>query len=366
LKELGRSDLTAIFDGPGGFWTRILAPHFGAPFVAGRLVQNQVSDSGEPSIQQLIEDYGFPALHPVGEVYGVVGNRVFHSLSPRLHNAGYRSLGYPAVFLPFYVETFEDFWQGMVQAAALKPLGLEIKGLTIVSPHKEDAFASVTARSPIACRAAASNIFVRRNGSWEAHTTDPESVAAIAGNSPTAEPLKAAVIGCGGAGRAIAAALQQVGVQVTLVNRGRERGELAIRLLGLPFIPLSDFRPSGFSLLVNATPVGRDDQRIPFEIDAVRADTTVVDLSYGPRPTPLAAGVAARGGIVIDGYDVLLNQVRKQFLLMTGREMPPAIGRKTATRCYLAPHATEWEDRKTEPVADAGSLAQSRRELAKR
>jgi len=347
LKELGRSDLTAICEGRSGFWTRILAPHFGAPSVAGNL--DQGGNSGEPSIQQLIEDYGFPWLHPVCEIYGIVGNRVFQSLSPRLHNAGYRSLGHPALFLPFHVESFADFWQHIIQASALDPLGLEIKGLTIVSPYKEAAFAAAISRSPIACRAAASNIFVRRNGGWEAHTTDPESVAAIAGNGhKPAQPLKAAVIGCGGAGRAIAAALQLAGAHVTLVNRGRERGELAIRLLGLPFMPLSDFRPNGFSLLVNATPVGRDDGCMPFEIDTVRRDAMVVDLAYGTRPTPLAAGIAARGGTVIDGYDVLLNQVRMQFLLMTRREMPSEISRKTATPHYSVSGSAEQGNYKME------------------
>ncbi len=322
LKELGRGDVTAICGGKGGFWTRILAPHFGAPLLAGKLDHSPMDDSGEPSLRQLLEDYGFPELHPVREIYGIVGNRVFQSPSPRLHNAGYRSLHHPALFLPFHVEDFQDFWREITQGAALDELELPIQGFTIVSPYKEAAFAAALLRSPMASRAEASNIFVRRNGSWEAHTTDPESIAWV----NLAEPPRAAVIGCGGAGRAIAAALQQAGAQVTLVNRGRERGELAVKLLGLPFVSLADFQPAGFSLLVNATPVGREDDSIPFGIDTVHASATVVDLVYGTRPTPLVERMAARGGSVIDGYDVLLSQVRKQFSLMTGREMPAVIG----------------------------------------
>lgn len=331
LKELRRTDLIAICEGKAGFWTRILAPYFGAPLVMGRLDPGALPDSGEPSVPQLIEDYGFPKLHSLRQVYGIVGNRVFQSPSPRLHNAGYRSLHHPALFLPFHVESFQDFWREMIEASALEPLDLGIYGVTIVSPYKEAAFAAAGLRSPMACRAAASNIFVRRDASWEAHTTDPESVARISENDhKQAEPLKAAVVGCGGAGRAIAAALQQAGADVTLVNRGHERGELAVRLLGLPFVPLSDFQPVGFSLVVNATPVGRDDDCMPFELDGFGPGALVVDLAYGTRPTPLVTAVAARGGAVIDGYDVLLNQVRKQFFLMTSREMPATIGRQTA------------------------------------
>jgi 3-dehydroquinate dehydratase / shikimate dehydrogenase len=331
LKEAGRRDLTAVCDGKAGFWSRILAPHFGAPLIFGRLDHNPIDDSGEPSVHQLIEDYAFPALHPIRELYGIVGNRVFQSPSPRLHNAGYRAIHHPALFLPFHVDNFDDFWREIIEPSVLEPLGLPIKGLTIVSPHKEAAFAAAASRSHMACKAGASNIFLRRNDSWEAHTTDTESVAGVAkkGANPR-EPIKAAVIGCGGAGRAIAAALQQAGAQVSLVNRGRERGDLAVRLLGLPFIALSNFEPTGFSLLVNATPVGRDDNSIPFDIDTLSPDTLVIDLVYRARPTSLATGVAARGGTIIDGYDVLLNQVRKQFHMMTGWELPSTVGRQTA------------------------------------
>jgi len=326
LNGLGRKDVSAICEGKAGFCSRILAPHFGAPLVFGKLESDPVGDSGEPSIQQLTEDYGFPRLFPIGELYGIVGNRVFQSLSPRLHNAAYRSLHHPAWFLPFYVESFEDFWREVIDTAAFEPLGLAIKGLTIVSPHKESAFALAPKRSSIACSAAACNIFVNKNGSWEAHTTDPESIAGVPMNG---RKVKAAVIGCGGAGRAIAAVLQQAGVEVTLVNRGKERGELAVRLLRLPFVPLSEFRATNFSLVINATPVGRDGGSTPFEVDNIGPGATVVDLVYGAQPTPLVAAVVARGGAVIDGYDVLLNQVRTQFRMMTGREMPAAVSRDT-------------------------------------
>src|SRR5271169_1014736 len=332
LKELGRRDLTAVCDGKAGLWSRILAPHFGAPVVFGRLDHNQIDDSGEPSVYQLIEDYGFPVLHPVRELYGIVGNRVFQSLSPRLHNSGYSSLHHPALFLPFHVDDFEDFWREIIESSLLDTLGLPIKGLTIVSPHKEAAFSIAASRSPMACRAGASNIVVRRNGTWEAHTTDTESIATVAekGNKPPGS-FEAAVIGCGGAGRAIAAALQKAGAHVSLVNRSKERGDLAVRLLGLPFIALSDFQSSPFTLLVNATPVGRDDDSVPFDIETLSPGTLVIDLVYRAQPTSLAAGVIARGGTIIDGYDVLLNQVRKQFHMMTGWQLPSTIDRQTVT-----------------------------------
>jgi len=64
-------------------------------------------------------------------------------------------------------------------------------------------------------------------------------------------------------------------------------------------------------------------------IDTLSSNTLVIDLAYGAQPTPLVSAVQSCGGIAIDGYDVLLTQVRRQFQLMTGLEMPAEIDRGT-------------------------------------
>lgn len=327
LKSLGRSDLIAYAAGQTGFWNRLVAARLGAPIIFGAITKEK-RGHGEPTITQLIEDYGLPWLTPVEEIYGIVGSPVHHSLSPRLHNAAYRAQGRSALFVPFHVERFESFWSEVVMSGTLEQLGLSIKGLTVVSPHKEEAMSSARVASPMVQRAGSTNIFVRTNGYWTADTTDPEGVAlAVEERGIEIKGRRAAVVGCGGAGRAVAAALDQAGARVTLVNRGRERGHLAVRLLGLPFVPLSDFSADGFSIVVNATPVGRDDGRIPFAVEGLNEDAVVVDLAYGSSPTPLIASAVAQGRVAIDGREVLLIQVRRQFYLMTGKEMPDDLAR---------------------------------------
>ena len=322
LKTLGRKDTIAFPDGICGLWSRLLTPYFGAPFLFGQL-NSATSRSHEPSIRQLIGDYGFPVLRPLRKLYGIAGNPVFQSLSPRLHNAGYRALDYPALFVPFHVECFDDFWQEMLESSLLGSLGVPIHGVTIVSPYKEEALIAARASSPMVRRAASTNIFMRKNGIWEADTTDPESIASTGWKLASQNgPVKAAVIGCGGAGRAVAAALKQAGAEVTLVNRSRERAARASSLLGLPFVSLSEFQAEGFVLIINATPIGRQSDGPPFAINSLISDAIVVDLAYGTHPTPLVSGILARGGTVIDGHEVLLSQVRKQFRMMVGREMP--------------------------------------------
>src|SRR5262249_50049509 len=133
-----------------------------------------------------------------------------------------------------------------------------------------------------------------------------------------------------GAGRAVAAALKDAGAEVTLVNRSMDRGNRAGTLLGLPFVALSEFRANGFTLLVNATPIGRQNDGPPFALESLNSDVVIIDLAYGANPTPLVSGILARGGKVVDGYDVLLSQVRKQFRLMVGKDLPQVIGRELA------------------------------------
>ncbi|HWN11952.1 MAG TPA: type I 3-dehydroquinate dehydratase [Pyrinomonadaceae bacterium] len=341
LKSLGRHDTVAFADGPMGFWTRLAALQLGAPAIYG-LVKSNPQTPQEPAIGSLIEDYGLPAVSPIRQLNAIIGSPIFHSLSPRLHNASYRSTHYPALFIPLQVKDFEEFWREAVTSRVLGSLGFALQGMTVASPHKEAALLKAGAVSVMAQRAESANILVRSNGSWKADTTDPHVVfMAHQKRNIQLRHKRAAVIGCGGAGRAIAAALAQSGAGVTLVNRGAERGEHASALLRLPYLPLPEFNADGYDIVVNATPVGRDTDETPFNIEGLAEQALVIDLVYRSRPTSLVDKTVARAHQVIDGRDVLLTQVLQQFRMMTGREMSPelaleALGRQATEICSAA------------------------------
>jgi 3-dehydroquinate dehydratase/shikimate dehydrogenase len=320
LKSLERRDVVAYADGSLGFWSRLVALQLGAPAICGAVLQES---PGEPTVEKLIDDYGLPEVRPVTEIFAIIGNPIFHSLSPRLHNASYRAMNYPALFVPLLVDSFSEFWRDFVQSKQLDAFGFPINGMTVASPHKEKAFLTAKNVSSMVQQTQAANILVRNNGWWNADTTDPD-VVYVASNQQNVHvrEKRAAVIGCGGAGRAIAAALAESGAGVTLINRGAERGERAALLLGLPYVPLPDFDAEGYDIVVNATPVGRDTDEVPFKLERLNNDAVVIDLVYGSRPTPLINNTLARHQVAIDGRDVLLTQVRNQFRLMTGKEMP--------------------------------------------
>ena len=241
--------------------------------------------SDGPNPARMIADFGLPALPAVDRICGIVGASASKSLSPSLHNAAYRALGYPGLFLPFRVESFAEFWREFVESRALMQIGMSIQGFTVASPNKESAAAwrpSAVGRPCGQHRRISYSAEVRPGSPT---TTDPTGVLANVHRRSIAG-RRAAVVGCGGSGRAIALALSRAGASVTLVNRCHERGEQASRLLGLPFTALSGFSVEGYDLVINATPVGSQGDALPFAIDHLDQDAVVVDLVYARAIQP--------------------------------------------------------------------------------
>ncbi len=191
----------------------------------------------------------------------------------------------------------------------------------MVRPHKEAALSVATRASERALGAGAANLLVRNGKGWWADTTSSvvEPLRA-AGLDPT--HVAAAVVGCGGAGRSVAQELRDLAAaDVQLVNRSAHRGEYASRLLGLAWVPLAGFSPGGFDIVVNATPVV--DEPV-FSVDELSEHAVVVDLAYRPdSDTALIAAARARGHLTVDGRQVLLAEVARQFELFAEQPLPP-------------------------------------------
>ncbi|HEY0515355.1 MAG TPA: type I 3-dehydroquinate dehydratase [Thermoanaerobaculia bacterium] len=332
LASLGRRDVAAFAAGPAGAWTRLVAPRLGAPVVYGAFGEVPGAP-GQISIERLRRDYGLPALPRIEALFGIVGNPVAHSLSPRIHNTAYRTLGIPAVYLPFHAESFGDFWLEVVENGALEAIGLPVRGLSVTAPFKESALAVAGAESPLVNLIGAANTLVWNQGVWEAEATDPDGVVLpLRDRGLDLERMAAAVVGAGGAGRSAAAGLARGGARVTMFNRDPERGRSSADHLKIDFLPLSALDPSRFDLLVNATSLGRgEDDPLPFEVGSLRAGAVVIDLVYElDRPTRLLVEAAARGAMAIDGREVLVDQARGQFRMMTGRDLPMGLARRAA------------------------------------
>ncbi|MCZ6506526.1 MAG: type I 3-dehydroquinate dehydratase, partial [Acidobacteria bacterium] len=329
LRSIQRRDVLAFAGGESGVWTRFVAPYLGAPVLYGA-TGRQSGAPGQPTVDRICGDFGFPEMRTIEWVAGIVGNPVGHSLSPRLHNGAYRALGIPALFLPFQPENFGDFWLEVIEGGLFARMGWRFAALSVTAPFKSLAVAVAGAVSPLARAIDSANTLVSWDGVWEAESTDPSGVVGpVLWRDIGLESKRAAVVGCGGAGRAAAAGLAREGCRVTLVNRTVDRGREVAESLHLDFVGLEELEPSSFDILVNATSLGHgEDDPLPFEVDDVGSDGTVVDLVYGEQPTALAERCRQRDLVVVEGREVLLHLAIEQFRLMTGEDLPLELARR--------------------------------------
>jgi len=322
LHSMRRNDIIAFASGPLGRWTRLVAPRLGAAVIfaaAGR----RPAAPGQFSVSELIETYGFPRLGKLEVLYGLVGRRIEHSLSPRIHNNLYRALGIPACYLPFQVEEFGEFWIEIVESGSFPELGFRLGGLSITAPYKGIASAVAGARSPLVDWIDSANTLIYEDEVWEAESTDGEGVvstlveagASIAGS-------KAAVVGAGGSGRSATVALNRAGATVTLVNRNLDRGLKSAKKLRVDFRALEGFDPTGFDIVVHATSVGsKPGQSLIFDPSRLDEESILVDMIYTEQgPSDLVREARAMGRVAIDGRIPLLHQARPQIRMMTGYE----------------------------------------------
>jgi len=319
LADTRRTDVTAFATGELGVCSRLLAPWLGAPVVMGAL--GRTGGYGIPTVDQLVRDYPFPALPPVQHLYGIVGSPGRWSRSPRILNDAFQASGLPSLFLPLPAYEFAGSWQAM--RAGLDHIGVGLDGATVVAPFKEEALQAADTLSQESVESAAANLLVHRHDGWRAYTTDPVGVLGTLRRAGVRlAGRRAAVIGCGGAGRGAAAGLLRAGARPVMVNRSKERGRYAARLLGIDYLPLGQFAPEDYSVIVHATPVQTDP---PFDVSRVADDAVVVDFAYSTQETGLAAEARRQRVPVIDGWRVLSAELARQFRLMTGRNMPTAI-----------------------------------------
>ena len=333
LASLGRRDVAAFAAGAVGAWTRLVAPRLGAPVVYGALGEVPGAP-GQISIERLRRDYGLPELPPVEALFGLVGNPVTHSLSPRIHNAAYRALGIPALYLPFHADSFGDFWLEVVENGGLEAIGPPIRGLSVTAPYKEAALAVAGAESPLAGLIGAANTLVCNQGVWEAEATDPDGVVLpLRDRGLDIEGMEVAVVGrrrrraLGGGG---ARPRRRAGDDVQ--PRRRSAASAPRTVCMLPSVPLADLDPSALR------PAGQRHLARPRRGRSAAVRRRAAPPRRGGDRPGLSRRTGRRrswrrrrgGAVAIDGREVLVDQARGQFRMMTGRELPLDLARRAA------------------------------------
>ena len=246
----------------------------------------------------------------------VIGWPVAHSRSPAIHRFWLKELDIAGDYVPVPVvpEEIAAFLRSFVASGYV--------GGNVTVPHKEAAFAAVSAMDAEARAIGAVNTLWIDDGKPIGSNTD--SFGFLANLDEAVEnwdknPRGAVVLGAGGAARAVVFALIERGfAPVHLVNRTLERAELLAARFGKAVRPVgwesADRLLPEANLLVNTTTLGMKGNPSPeLDLGALPDDAVVTDLVYVPVATPLLAAAKARGLRTANGLGMLLHQAVPGF-----------------------------------------------------
>ncbi len=268
-------------------------------------------------------------------VVGVIGDPIRHSLSPALHNAAFDALGLDWVSAAFPVSE----GAGRDAVAAMRTLG--IRGLSVTMPHKQVVAEAADHRSPeVEILGVANCLVLGDDGAVTAHNTDGAGFVAglQLGLGRSLEGASVAVIGAGGAARAVVDACSRAGAaSVAVVNRTEENARQAAALAGQAGHVGGAEHIEAADVVVNATSVGMGtDTAMPCPAELLSASQTVVDLIYDPWQTRWLEATERRVLAAQNGFPMLLHQAAIQISLWTGREAPVE-AMETAARREINP-----------------------------
>ncbi len=245
----------------------------------------------------------------------VIGDPVLHSKSPVIQGAMLGALGLDIQYTAHVVR------RGELPDYLRRARENGVTGFNATMPHKEDLIPLLDEIDPAAKALGAANTVCLRNGKWVGFNTDGGgAVAALKNANMDPDGLTVALLGAGGAAKAVALALSQAGAErVFVCNRTLSRAEELCA-----HAPPGRLSPAGFDigtlcrmaaqsqLLVNCTNLGMAGSPNQFEdfsfLDALPDGAGVFDAIYHPAETQLLAQARRRGLRTLNGLPMLVNQ----------------------------------------------------------
>lgn len=262
---------------------------------------------------------------------GVIGSPIAHSKSPQLHRHWLKTYGISGYYIPMEVSG-----QNLEEVVRTLPK-MGFVGVNVTIPHKE---AILSIADLVTDRAiligAANTLIFRKDGKIHADNTDGygflENLKKGAPNWQ-AKSGPAAVLGAGGAARAVIASLLDAGVpEILLSNRTRVRAEklrddFGSRVKVFDWVQAGNMLDNA-ALVVNTTSlgmIGKGEMRVP--LDGLRPSSVVTDLVYAPLRTKLLETAEDIGCVTVDGLGMLLHQAVPAFERWFGKR--PEVDRAT-------------------------------------
>lgn len=248
-------------------------------------------------------------------LFGVIGHPVSHSLSPLIHNAWFREHGIDATYEAMQVPP------GDLKYALEALIRQHCVGLNITLPHKEDALMYADEAGEVATRLGAANTLIRtKEGRWRAENTDAPGFALAVENEGVDLAGKSVyVLGAGGAARAVALSLSELGAKLTICNRTLSKAEALAELVGGDVATVS--LEAGLSDLaradavINTLSIGHSGDTLELPVGKGRL---FYDISYGKAADAILAHAQSTGWKTADGLSMLVAQAAYSFQFWLG------------------------------------------------
>ncbi|HET8885285.1 MAG TPA: shikimate dehydrogenase [Salinimicrobium sp.] len=232
--------------------------------------------------------------------FGLIGKNISYSFSKTYFEKKFEALGIFATYQNFDLTDISDFSEIKKQ---------EISGLNVTIPYKEKIIKFLDELTPDAENIGAVNTIKLKNDKYIGFNTD--FIGFLEAIKPQLLPhhKKALILGTGGASKAIAYALEKLGITYRFVSRKNEIGFLNYENITRAIV-------QEFSVIINCTPLGtfpEIDQLPPFPTDFLTSKNLVFDLIYNPEKTKLMKLAEANGATTSNGYKMLQIQAEEAW-----------------------------------------------------
>jgi shikimate dehydrogenase len=246
-----------------------------------------------------------PAYH-----FAVLGDPVSHSRSPAIHNVMLELAGLDGEYGALRAD--ED-----VLTVAIADLRQgRWHGLNVTMPLKRAAARLADVLSPQAKRSGSVNTLLMERSAVYGDSTDSTTFRQLVGNPEFSGCSSVLVLGAGGSASAALAALDVPQHVYVAARRPSQAVEVTSHLVGEP---IAWGTAVAGALVINTTPIGMEGETLPTGILDVAGG--LIDLPYGPTPTPSIAAADALGLPRVDGHEFLVRQAMASFAMWTGRSV---------------------------------------------
>jgi shikimate dehydrogenase len=243
------------------------------------------------------------------KLFGIVGDPIEQVRSPEVFNRLFQERGVDALMVPMLIRP-ANFEEALAGLRAID----SIAGVIVTVPHKAAAARLMKVGAQRAKLAQTANALRPCPGGWEGELFDGEGfVRGLEAQGFVVEAVHCAVVGCGGAGTAIAFALLQRQVaSLSIWDIDKQKAQsLCLRLRAMGGPKVYDALPDGHTdIAINATPLGmKESDPIPIAVDSLRTNAIVAEAIMKPACTRLLREAKRRGCTVHAGRHMLDHQV---------------------------------------------------------